>query len=35
MSDDPVARRYGPIVVGLLVLAVLFWAEALYRLGSP
>jgi hypothetical protein len=34
MSDDPVARRYGPIVVGLLVLSLLFWAEALYQLGN-
>ncbi len=34
MRDDPVAKRYGPLVVGLLVLSVLFWAEALYQLGN-
>jgi hypothetical protein len=34
VSNDPVVMRYGPIVVGLLVLSVLFWAEALYQLGN-
>lgn len=32
MSDEnPDARRYAPIVVGLVVLGVLFWARALYE----
>lgn len=35
MSDDhPDARRYGPIIIFLLVFAMLMWALALRRLGA-
>lgn len=31
---DPAARRYAPLVVFLLVLSILSWAEALYQVGN-
>ncbi len=34
MTDNPDEKRYGPIVVFLLVLAMLAWAVALHRLGG-
>lgn len=33
-DEDPDARRYAPPIIGILVLAILFWAEALYQVGN-
>jgi hypothetical protein len=32
--EDPDYRKYGPLLVFAIVLALLFWAVAAYRLGG-
>lgn len=33
-DEDPQARRYGPVIIFILVLALFAWAYALHTLGA-